>query len=297
VGGLDFLMLGEPELWAAGRRFDLGSPQHQVVLAALLVDANRPVGVETLIGRVWGDAPPHEARNIIYSRMSRIRRLLREVTTACGGPPVRIHRRAAGYVLDMVPDAIDMCRFVRLTNSAGRADIGDGDRAALLRRALGLWRGTPLAGLTGPWAERTRNGWRDRRLDATTRWAEVELRLGRAAVVVTELPELLAEHPLVEPLHAVYLRALQASGRSAEALEYYAVTRRRLVEDLGTEPGGDLRAAHRAVLCDQPVWPGASTIDAASRVSANCTEPACSVSGGSVPGYVWSLMAMDRWPT
>jgi DNA-binding SARP family transcriptional activator len=250
---MDFRMLGEPELWAGGQRFDLGSPQHQAVLAALLVDARRPVSVETLVGRVWGDAPPLEARNVIYSRVSRIRRLLREAAGACGLAPVRIQRRAAGYVLDVVPDAVDLHRFVGLTDSAARAGVADRDRAALLREALGLWRGSPLAGLSGPWVERVRTGWHTRRLDATTRWAETELRLGRAGDVVTALAELVADHPLVEPLHAVFIGALHASGRSAEALAYYATTRRRLVEELGTEPGGHLRAAHRAVLCGQPL--------------------------------------------
>jgi DNA-binding SARP family transcriptional activator len=250
---MDFRVLGEPELWAGGQRFDVGPPQHQVVLAVLLVEAGRPVSVPTLVGRVWGDAPPLEARNVVYSRVSRIRRLLREAAGADGGPPVRVQRRAAGYVLDVGADAVDLHRFVRLTDAASRAGLGDRDRVALLGRALGLWRGDALAGLTGPWVERVRTGWQARRLDATTRWAEAALRLGRATEVVTALGDLVADYPLVEPLHAAFIGALHASGRSAEALDYYATTRRRLVEELGTEPGHHLRAAHRAVLCGQPL--------------------------------------------
>jgi DNA-binding SARP family transcriptional activator len=142
---------------------------------------------------------------------------------------------------------------VGLTDSAADAGLGDRDRAALLGRALSLWRGSPLAGLTGAWVERVRTGWHARRLDATVRWAEAELRLGRATDVVVALADLVAEHRFVEPLPAAFIGALHASGRSAEALAYYATTRRRLVEELGTEPGGHLRAAHRAVLRGQPM--------------------------------------------
>jgi DNA-binding SARP family transcriptional activator len=241
-----FLLLGEPELWAGRRRCDLGSPQHQVVLAALLVAPRRPVSVDTLIDRVWAEQAPAEARNVVYSRVSRIRRLLREATDGIG--PVRVQRRAAGYVLDVAPDAVDLHQFARLTDAAARPDIGDEERSARLRRALDLWRGEPLAGLTGSWVGRLRESWRDRRLDATLRWAEAELRLGRPAGVVATLPELAADHPLVEPVHALLIDALHASGRSAEALEHYAATRRRLVQELGTEPGTRLRAAHRTAL-------------------------------------------------
>jgi DNA-binding SARP family transcriptional activator len=185
--------------------------------------------------------------------VSRIRRLLRDVAQAGGRPPVRVHRRAAGYVLDVAPEAVDLHRFVGLTDAAARPGLGDPDRATLIGRALSLWRGEPLAGLTGAWVERIRTGWHARRLDATTRWAQAQLRLGRPTDVVTALSDLVAEHPWVEPLHAVFIDALHASGRSAEALAYYATTRRRLVDELGTEPGGHLRAAHRAVLCGQPL--------------------------------------------
>jgi DNA-binding SARP family transcriptional activator len=94
-GPVEFRLLGEMELWAAGQLLEVGAPRLQAVLAALVVDAGRPVAIETLIDRVWGETPPAEVRNVLYSHLSRIRRLLRRVTLA-GGPSVRIERRHAG---------------------------------------------------------------------------------------------------------------------------------------------------------------------------------------------------------
>lgn len=73
---MEFRLLGEMELLAAGQLLDLGTPRQQAVLAALLVDAGRPVGVETLIDRIWGEDHPVEARNVLYSHLSRIRQSL-----------------------------------------------------------------------------------------------------------------------------------------------------------------------------------------------------------------------------
>jgi DNA-binding SARP family transcriptional activator len=97
----------------------VGTPRQQAVLAALLVDAGRPVPVEALIDRVWGDEPPAEVRNILYSHLSRIRRLLRLATDRSGGTVVRIERRHAGYALEVDPDLVDLHRFRRLVELTG----------------------------------------------------------------------------------------------------------------------------------------------------------------------------------
>ena len=236
---MEFRLLGEVQLRSGGRLLDVGTPRQQAVLAVLAVDAGRPVPTETLVDRVWSDAPPTEARNVLYSHMSRIRRLLKDLG-------VGVSYRKAGYVLDVDPDTVDVHRFGRLVDSAGRAT--DVDRAAILAEALGLWRGMPLAGITGEWADQVRNTWHRRRLDAAVRWAETEVTLSRPAPVIDRVPDLVAEYPLSEPLEAVLIRALHTAGRDAEALDRYAAVRQRLADELGTDPGPELRALHTTLL-------------------------------------------------
>src|SRR6266545_3448975 len=108
---MELRLLGEVELRASAQSLDVGAPRPQAVLAALAVDARRPVAIETLIDRVWDDNPPAEVRNVLYSYLSRIRRLLREAATLTGELAARIERRHAGYVLDIDPDLVDLHRF------------------------------------------------------------------------------------------------------------------------------------------------------------------------------------------
>ncbi len=239
-------MFGEMEVRSAGRSLDVGTPRQQAVLAALVVDARRPVSIETLIDRVWDRTPPADPRSVLYSHLSRIRRLLKQTTA--DGPAVRIERRHAGYVLDVDPDLVDLHRFRHLVEQGDDRQRDDEVRAAALAEALALWRGAPLACLPGEWATQVRACWNRLRLDAVVHWAQLELRLDRPAAVITALPGLATEHPLVEPLESLLMRALYAAGRGAEALARYSAIRRRLADELGTDPGPELRALHQAIL-------------------------------------------------
>ncbi|HEV2783723.1 MAG TPA: BTAD domain-containing putative transcriptional regulator [Actinophytocola sp.] len=223
---------------------DPGPPRQRCVLAALLVDAGRLVTWDTLIDRVWGDAPPTGARHSLYSHIARVRRVLEQAAVS----DARLVRQSGGYRLEVDPDLVDVHRFRDLVGRAHRLDRTDPAKAALLREALALWRGEPLAGLDGPWVTRTRAAWRQQHLDATVAWARAELGTGRPDPVIGPLTDLVREHPLVEPAVALLMRALSATGRDAEALEHYAQTRRRLAEELGTEPGAELRGVHQAIL-------------------------------------------------
>jgi DNA-binding SARP family transcriptional activator/tetratricopeptide (TPR) repeat protein len=242
MGSLEFRLFGEVELLSSGQRLDVGTPLQQVVLAALLVDGGRPVAIETLIDRVWGSAPPAEARNAVYSHLSRIRRLLKHDAA------IRLDRRHAGYVLDVDPELVDLHRFRRLVEQDG----DDAARAAALTEALNLWRGAPLAALEGEWAEQVRSSWHRRRLDAAVHWARLRLRLGQPAVVINVLHDLVAENPLAEPLEGLLMQALHTAGRSAEALERYTVIRRRLADELGADPSAELATLHQAILRGEP---------------------------------------------
>ncbi|WP_086848898.1 AfsR/SARP family transcriptional regulator [Amycolatopsis kentuckyensis] len=248
---MEFRLFGEVQLRVAGEPLDVGTPRRQAVLAALAVDAGRPVPIETLIDRVWGENPPGEARNVVYSHLSRIRRLLDRVTELTG-TPAGLTRKTAGYVLEIDPGVVDLHRFAHLVEQGNDVRAPDADRAAALSEALRGWRGAPLAGLHGDWAERVRTTWHRRRLDAAVTWGELELRLGRTGAVLDALSELAAEYPLAEPLEALLMRALHAAGRDAEALERYAAVRTRLADALGTDPGAELRALHGELLRGEP---------------------------------------------
>ncbi|MFE6872067.1 BTAD domain-containing putative transcriptional regulator [Kitasatospora sp. NPDC057692] len=247
-----FQLSGEIEVRSAGRLLDVGTPRQQVVLAALLVDARRPITIEALVDRVWGHAPPANPRPVLYAHLSRIRGLLRQTAAPDGGTAARIERRHAGYVLDVDPDLVDLHRFRRLVEQAHDRQHDDEARSATLAEALHLWRGEPLAGLSGDWAAQIRASWHQRRLDAAVRWARTELRLGRPTAVISTVPDLTTEYPLAEPLEHVLIQALHAAGREAEALDRYGTVRRRLAEELGAGPGRELRTLYRTVLIGDP---------------------------------------------
>ncbi|MFL6074508.1 MAG: AfsR/SARP family transcriptional regulator [Mycobacteriales bacterium] len=239
---VEFCVLGPVEMRVAGRSAVIGPPQQRLVLAALALDAGRPVGTATLIDRVWDEAP-NGARRAVHVHITRLRRLL---TGEVAAEP--LVRRSGGYVLDVDPDQVDALRFERLLERARRPERTDGDRLGLLRQAVALWRGEPLAGLPGAWAGRTREAWRQRYLTAMVTWAQAEVRSGDPAAPVGPLTNLAGEFPLVEPLAAGLIQALHAAGQTAAALAAYSDFRRRLVEELGAEPGPRLQELQQAVL-------------------------------------------------
>jgi DNA-binding SARP family transcriptional activator len=256
VRGMDFQVLGPLEVRAGGLAVHAGPPQQCTVLAALVVDAGRLVPVQVLMDRVWGSRPPPNARRTLHTHLTRVRRLL-ERGGAVDGHRVPLVRRTGGYVLEVDHDRVDLHRFRLGLDRARDLRCTDAQRVALLREALDLWRGDPLAGLAGEWAARTRERWRRQRLDATVDWATARMRVGSPNVVIEPLTDLLGEHPLDEPLAAALMRALHAVGRDADALDCYTAMRQRLVGDLGIDAGGALQDLHRAILRGtlEPVWP------------------------------------------
>ncbi|MFG1776447.1 BTAD domain-containing putative transcriptional regulator [Micromonospora sp. NPDC049048] len=222
----------------------MGPAQQRLLLAVLALSANRPVTTETLIDAVW-DRAPNGARRTLHVLISRIRRLLDSVP-ACDG--VELLRRSGGYALHIEPDQVDVHRHNRLTAKAAGPDLDHDERAALLREALHLWRGEPLAGLPGDWAARTRQEWRQRHIGVAVDWAGHELAIGHAAELIGPLTALTGEYPLVESLTEQLMRALCAAGRSAEALQSYIRLRTRLAGELGSDPGPRLQSLYLATL-------------------------------------------------
>ncbi|GIJ10464.1 BTAD domain-containing putative transcriptional regulator [Micromonospora andamanensis] len=245
--------MGPIELWAADHRLETGQPRQRAVLAALLVDAGRVVPVETLIDRVWGEEQPEHARRVLHSHISRVRHLLSQAD-AEPSTSARLAREPGGYLLRVDEEQIDGHRFRLLLQSArDRQGLNDVDRTRLIREALTLWRGQPLAGVPGEWAAQVRAGWTAERVDAVVEWARIELRQGNPEEVLAQLTGLTAEHPLVEPLVEVFMRALHATGRSAEALDRYAGFRRQLAEGLGVDPSPVLQRLHLSILRGEPL--------------------------------------------
>ncbi|MET9631236.1 BTAD domain-containing putative transcriptional regulator [Lentzea sp. NPDC006480] len=236
---MEFRVLGPVELWVSGHRIDLGPAKQRCVLAALLLTPGRVVPTEMVIDRVWGEEPPAGVRSVLYSYVTRLRRALQPA-----GVPLR--RESGGYVLDLAPERVDVFRFQELVRRGRAAD--DDEHAAVLRDALELWRSTPLENIAGDWAGRIRDGLAEQRLSAVVALADLDLRLGRHTRVVEYLSALVPEYPLAEPLTGRLVLALHRAGRQAEALTCYADARARIVDELGVEPGPELRAAHLEIL-------------------------------------------------
>jgi DNA-binding SARP family transcriptional activator len=152
-----------------------------------------------------------------------------------------------GYELRLDPDAVDVARFERLIGEAARARGRGGGEPA--HRALALWRGPPLADLAEePFAPAEARRLEELRLVAVEVAIESDLDAGRHREVIAELDSLVAEHPLREHLHGLRMLALYRAGRQAEALEAYRTARAALVQEIGAEPGRELRALHDAIL-------------------------------------------------
>ncbi|MCO8274023.1 tetratricopeptide repeat protein [Actinoplanes sp. TRM 88003] len=240
---IEFRLLGPVELWVGDTRLDVGQPRQRAVLAVLAADAGRTVSADTLIDRLWGETPPATARRSLHAHVARVRGVLAQA----GGQVALIHC-TGGYRLDTEPERVDLHRM-RALLERGRHDVGP------LREAVALWRGEPLTGVTGPWADRMRQSWQQEHLDLMLAWARAELVAGDPGPVIRRLSELTGEHPLTEPLDTELIRALHTAGRSAEALARYAEVRDRLADELGVDPGTELQALHRTILGGPPPAP------------------------------------------
>jgi DNA-binding SARP family transcriptional activator/tetratricopeptide (TPR) repeat protein len=290
-GHMEFRLFGAVELRTAGRLLDAGTPRQQTVLAVLAVDAGRPVAIETLIDRVWDNEPPVEARNVLYSHVSRIRRLVGRAAVLNEEPPVRLERERAGYVLAVDPNMVDLHRFSQLVEKARNLQYTVAEQASTLIEALDLWRGQPLAALSGQWVAQVRNRWHQHRLDAVVQWAQAELRLGHPAVVITTLHGFITEYPFVEPLEGLLMRALHAAGRDAEAIDRYITVQQRLGAELGADPGAELRSLHQAILRGELPPPAQESTVAHGMPSASPAQQSPNVGSMARPAQVPAVSA------
>ncbi|MED7947884.1 BTAD domain-containing putative transcriptional regulator [Streptomyces sp. BE303] len=256
---MEFHLLGSVELSVNGELLAIRSDKRRRLLAALALEVGRPLSHEWLANRIWDEEPPPSALASIYSHVSRIRSELRKAADAEGLSAPRdvptIDTRSHTYALRTDPQLIDWHRYVDLSRRARQlADNGDDVQArTVLSRAEELWRGEPLAGLPGGWAQSTRATMADQRLATTLLRVEIDLRLGRHSELIPELTALREERPTDERVAAHLLVALHGAGRQAEALAVYPAVVRRLRADLGTAPGAALTRLHERMLRGAPV--------------------------------------------
>jgi DNA-binding SARP family transcriptional activator len=242
-----FRILGPLEVdGAEGGAVPLTATKPRTLLGLLLLYANRPVGISTLTDALWPLRPPRTAAGALRTHVSNLRTSLR-LTGLTARPP--------GYQIHVEPHDLDMLLFERLTEeghrAAARGDLAGG--ADRWERALGLWRGRPLDGLElGAAAESTLADLAERRLGVLEHWVQARLALGEHTGTLPALAAAAAEQPLRERLHELAMLALYRSGRQAEALETFRQLRRRLVADLGVEPGHALQRLQRQILSADP---------------------------------------------
>jgi DNA-binding SARP family transcriptional activator/tetratricopeptide (TPR) repeat protein len=248
---MEFRILGPVELWSAGQQHHIGSAKERCILVILLLSSGTLVPVETLIDRTWDTNPPAKAAQDLSVYVSRLKKRLRQVL----GDDVQLKSHAHGYLLDLDPEAVDLCRFRRLRQEAGAAaGAGDRQRAiSLLRQAEDLWKGPAFGGVSGgAWIARMRSSLDEERREATLQRIELELAAGRHASLLGELRQLRAQYPLDEGLAAHEMTALHLSGRRSDALALYRELHLRLRRDLGTEPGPALFDHHQRILAGDP---------------------------------------------
>jgi DNA-binding SARP family transcriptional activator/tetratricopeptide (TPR) repeat protein len=217
----------------------------RVLLASLLLSANRPVPHEVLAEWLWGDKLPYDPRATLATYVMRLRHAL-------GAGEPTIHTGPTGYLIRATPEQLDVLRFTELVTAARRADTPE-DELRLLTEALAQWRGPAL---TDVGSEALRRGFavelEERRLQTIERRTDVALALGRHTELVAGLTSHVVEHPLRERFWTQLMLALYRSGRQAEALDAYSRLRTLLIDELGLEPTEEVRRLHQQILAADP---------------------------------------------
>ncbi|MFB4308124.1 BTAD domain-containing putative transcriptional regulator [Actinomadura sp. GTD37] len=240
-------LLGPLRVTEGHRHASISAQKVTVVLAALLIRADQVVGLDQLIGEIWGQHPPRRATAGLHVYISQLRKFLRRH----GAAERAIVTRPPGYLLRLGADETDHRRFLALvergkTHAAERRH----DRAiARFEEAAGLWRGPALGDLRGgPIIEGFTTWLAETRLECLEMLSEAKLATGRHRELIGPLFSLAAEHPLREPIYRQLMLALYRSDRQADALRVYQTVRRTLDEELGLQPCRALQDLHQAVL-------------------------------------------------
>ncbi len=252
---MEFCLLGPLLIRSRGGAVPIQRGRQRAVLATLLLSANRLVPTDELAETLWGDSPPPAAGATIRNHIKRLRQALGDDDKS------RISTQPHGYMISIAVGELDIAKFETLLTAARQAAQGHiWDVAAdQARTALTLWRGEPLSDVEPrTLADGAAPRLTELRLQALEVRIDADLHLGRQAEVVLELQQLAGAHPLRENLHRLLMSALVRCGRQAEALAAYQRARRVLVDELGIEPGFELRELHAQILAGDPGPTGAA---------------------------------------
>lgn len=240
---LEVDLLGPVEVRVAAADVAL-SPLERNLLTLLALTQGVAMSTERIIDQLWGDRLPASPRSRVQGLISSLRRKIGDVLVT----------RHPGYLLDPTQLEIDSQRCENLAVRA--STVGSTTEAAeLLRRALGLWRGEPLDGVSAPGAETDRTRLAELRTGLLEAWFDAELELGHHNEIVGELSAAVAQHPLRERLAGQHITALYRANRGADALHAYQSLRTRLADELGSDPCPELRSLHATIL------QGGATVD------------------------------------
>lgn len=244
---LEFRILGPLEVVDQSGPIRLGGAKQRAILAILLLHVNRVVSVDRIVEDLYADAAPVTALKQVQRHVSELRKTQ--------GSPAAIETRSPGYLIRLSPEQLDLSVFERLAADASEAfSAGNPHRAAdLLRQALELWRGDPLADLAyESFAQASIDRLQEIRLAALEQRIEADLALGRHRELAGELDALVQEHSVRERFHAQRMLALYRAGRQTEALAAYAEARRKLMDGFGIEPSPALKELERQILGQDP---------------------------------------------
>ncbi|MGY5035990.1 AfsR/SARP family transcriptional regulator [Streptomyces sp. 900116325] len=246
---MEFRFLSPLEATVDSTPLNLGGIRQQTVLATLLLDANRVVGVERLVRAVYDESPPATARAQLQISISALRRLF-----GSHGVSDIITTHPQGYMVRADDSSLDALHFGGLVGRARklRAAGQREEAAATYRQALGLWRGIALEGMHSEVIQSGASKLTEKRTAATEESIQLELALGNHSALVSELLGLVDEFPLRERLRGQLMLALYRSGRQAEALQVYRDTRQWMLDELGVEPDPRLKRLEHSILAIDP---------------------------------------------
>ena len=239
---LEFRILGPLEVVGDAGPVRVGSAKQRALLGLLVLHANEPVSTARIVDALWGESPPATADKLVQGYVHALRKQL-------GDGAVRT--RPPGYEVVLRGRTSDLAEFERLLESSRSAPLRQA--VEVRRRALALWRGGALAGVELAGQARHDVARLDElRLSTQIGQLDARLELGEHAELIGELETLVAAHPYQERLQAQLMLALYRSGRQADALEHYRAFRRALDEELGLQPGTQLRELEAAILRQDP---------------------------------------------
>ncbi|MGW2248735.1 BTAD domain-containing putative transcriptional regulator [Kitasatospora sp. NPDC001660] len=250
-----FFLLGTMRAQYGDEGLPVGSPLQQAMMATLLLRDGRGASAGELIEALWGDEAPISASAMLRTYAWRWRKALEHDHDA----PAILTSVGDGYRTVVPADAVDALHMEKLAAAAiGAARAGEDPAQArgLFAEALELWGGEPLTGVPGPFAEQQRTRLGELRISLLEERCGLDLELGDTALAIPVLRDLTAEHPLRERPYTLLMRALYQGGRQADALALFDRARRLLAEELGVDPGPELRETHQRILRNDPALLG-----------------------------------------